>query len=65
MSTTAGAKVEDYVNKVMTASEEGKIDSPDYLPTDWVYLFSSANDTVLNPGTFYVYEILSIVNSDL
>ena len=50
--STAGndSNVQDYANKVMTASAAGLIDSPSHLPTDWVYIFSSSNDSVIVPG---------------
>lgn len=52
MSTAGNANVNDYTDKVMKASAAGKIDSPGNLPTDWVYVFSSGNDTVMSPRKY-------------
>lgn len=50
LTTTGGAQVDDYINKAMTASAAGRIDPVVNMITDWIRLFSAANDTVVSTG---------------
>lgn len=50
LTAKGAACVDDYADKVMSASSAGLIDPPSNLPTDWVYIFSAANDSVIANG---------------